>query len=170
MAPRQTIPKQIKIGFEPNSSKFISMQGSHNVIQLVCPLPRPLQSIQSGQLAFRLDERAEATYAVLFTTDNTQPVYVDNGVVYVTVWRDLTLSSTLRLQVFGNLPGGGVLPSQLSQSLIFDRSLIYDPAVSAPPNILDALIAKAHWHENKAKLDVIDSPITESDILEILNS
>jgi hypothetical protein len=163
-------PKQIPIDFRQNASKFVSMQGANNVIQLVVPLPREMQAIQSGKLAFRKDEQDSDTYATLFTTDSTQPAFVENGTLYVTVWRELTLCSSLRLQVFGSLPGGGVLPSPLSRAMVFDRSIIYDSGTQAPPNILEDLIAKSHWHENKSQLDDIDNPITESDILEILNN
>jgi hypothetical protein len=148
-------PKQFRVEFRTGKSIFVSMQGANNIAQLVCFLPRELRQCQSGKLLCALNESAVPVYAGLFDADETQAVYIQNGVLYITVWKELTLGQSLQIQVFGSLPNGQVFPTPVSETLLFDKSIVYDPLVNAPPNIIDDLIAKAHTHPNKLILDLL---------------
>ena len=144
------VPQRVHIKFcDTQTAVDVSQQAENRAVTLALHLPHKFDGCTTGLLVCERD--GAIIYSGQYGTDPAAPVYIDRGVLYVTLWRDLTVGQVLRVQATGITPGGETVKSPVSPPLLFCDSLPDDVLIDAPEDLLNQLLQ--NMQDIKARLD-----------------
>ncbi|MDR1465456.1 MAG: hypothetical protein LBJ11_09185 [Oscillospiraceae bacterium] len=136
-APPPALPLLKDVYFNSGDPVPVSPQGEHNAVILVFHLTPKFEGVSAGLITCQ--QGAVTVYQGLFDTDKAAPVYIEGGKVFLTLWRELTTSTVLQVQITGITPGGATVQTPISPNILFCDSLPGGWLADAPPDLLAQL-------------------------------